>query len=136
MTTSVDAVRYVGDGKVDKPIIAHREGRVALVASHCATCGDTRYPPRELCPNDLSPCEQIELKGLGAVYEAVRVELPPPGFPGPYWIGYVDLDEGVRVFAPIDMGDAAPKHADRVVLDFRVVRSEPVPIIGPVFTIA
>jgi uncharacterized OB-fold protein len=61
------------------------------------------------------------LGGRGRIYEVVRVALGPPGFPTPYWVGYVDLDEGIRIFGRIETeraGSRDPAHGDVVVLEF------------------
>lgn len=97
------------------------------------TCGLNFYPPRELCINDLATCEEIELSQHGTIYESAVVEIAPEGFEAPYRVAYVDLPEGVRVFAPVRWtGPTAPRPGDQVKLTVDVVRREP-EVIGPVF---
>jgi uncharacterized OB-fold protein len=101
--------------------LRHVAGRVTLVGSKCPDCGDVRYPPRALCPMDRTPAQRVALSGRGIIYECVRVMLAPNGFEAPYWVGYVDLDDGVRVFARISDELGQPTHGDRVALTFAPV---------------
>lgn len=106
----------------------------ALIGSRCPRCGDTRFPARKLCPNDQVLCEEIQFSGLGTVYEAVKIFLAPPGFKAPLWVGYIDLDEGVRLFAQIGGGEESePSHGDRVRMHVEPVAVRDEPVFGPVF---
>jgi uncharacterized OB-fold protein len=46
----------------------------------------------------------------------------PSGFDQPYAVGYVDLPEGIRVFAHLESGDASPEIGDAVELTFAPLR--------------
>jgi uncharacterized OB-fold protein len=106
-----------------------------LRASHCPRCGDTRVPPRQLCPNDSTVCTPTGLTGAGAIYETVNIAIPPRGFDEPFWAGYVDLDEGVRFFAQIGCDDAEdpPQHGDRVQMSVQWIGSADHQVLAPVF---
>lgn len=106
-----------------------------LVGSRCPVCTDIRFPPRALCPIDLGPTERVLLADDGVVYAAVRIELAPKGFEAPYWAGYVDLPEGVRVFARIAMDDPEdrPMHGDTVSLTIDRMGDAVQQVLGPVF---
>lgn len=133
-----DRRHYAGrDSRELSIAVIDGNGLARLAASRCATCGDTRYPPRRLCPNDLTEAETIALSGQGRVYEAVLVALAPQGYTAPYWVGYVDMPEGVRVFAQLRPAqqDGQPAHGDTAELAFGevAVDAEGGAIVGPVF---
>jgi uncharacterized protein len=127
--------RYVGDTTVIGGIvITSADGHPALAGSRCPVCGDRRYPARELCPNDAHVMDRVALASEGTIYEVVRVELAPYGFQPPYYLAYVDLNDGVRVFARVDsVDDGAPAHGDQVALTFSIVRAGTPPTYGPVY---
>jgi uncharacterized OB-fold protein len=45
--------------------------------------------------------ERVPLGRVGTLYSFTIVYVAPRGFTAPYAVGYVDLPEGLRVFAPI-----------------------------------
>ena len=106
-----------------------------LRASRCPRCGDVRVPPRELCPNDSMPCTPTGLTGAGAIYEAVHIGIPPQGFDTSFWVGYIDLDEGVRFFAQIACadGESPPRHGERVQMNVEWIGTVDRRILAPVF---
>lgn len=130
-------MRLVGEQSLGRSIFPEGQGTEAthVVGSRCPACGDVRFPVRELCPLDGTRTEHASLAATGTIYEAVRVELAPSGFTAPYWIGYVDLDDQVRIFAQIGVEDGAPDpaHGDRVQMAVEVVRQDDEPVYGPVF---
>jgi uncharacterized OB-fold protein len=130
-------VRLVGQRSLGKSIFPEGQGTDAthIVGSRCPSCGDVRFPARPLCPLDSRPTDHALLAGSGTIYEAVRMDLAPPGFEIPYWVGYVDLDDGVRIFARIavENGSAEPCHGDRVLMSIEIVRRDDEPVYGPVF---
>jgi uncharacterized protein len=79
--------------------------RVYLRGSKCGHCGALAFPPRAVC----AACrrtgqEPIPLGRTGRLYTFAVVRQAPKGFSTPYVIGYVDLDEGVRVFTRVLTG--------------------------------
>jgi uncharacterized protein len=79
------------------------EGRLLLQA--CAGCGKVRHYPRPLCDACYSfQVRWIEAKGRGTVHSwTVTHHAFNPGFKAelPYVLATVDLDEGVRLQAPL-----------------------------------
>ena len=63
--------------------------------------------------------EWREVSGKGSLYSYTVTHVPPPGFEGrgPYLIGVVELDEGVRLMAPLS--NIAPDRA-RIGIRLRV----------------
>ncbi|MBB5167841.1 Zn-ribbon domain-containing OB-fold protein [Mycobacterium sp. AZCC_0083] len=107
-----------------------------LRASRCPRCADVRVPPRELCPNDATPCTPTSLTGAGTIYEAVRIAIPPQGFDVPFWAGYIDLDEGVRFFAQITCADGEPPpvHGQRVAMNVEWIGTGDRRVLAPMFS--
>jgi uncharacterized OB-fold protein len=68
-----------------------------LATTRCASCGELRFPPRELCPRCGAPMQWEELSGRGTVHAFTQQERGLR-FTAPDVVGVVDLEEGVRVF--------------------------------------
>ena len=128
---------YVGEHSIGRPIAQPDErGVPRLEGSRCPQCGDVRVPVRERCPNDLTACERFECSGRATVYEVVKVSLAPQGFQAPFWAGYVDLDEGARIFAQVTFGEDGrpPAAGDRVVLTLAPLTERDGEVVtGPLF---
>lgn len=77
---------------------------LALAGSHCRACGRTYFPRKRVCAEcfQIDQMENVALSSRGRLYSFTVVEAGPAGFPVPYAVGYVDLPEGVRVFAPLE----------------------------------
>ena len=76
-----------------------------LVGGKCCQCGLVVYPRSWVCPTCLAvdEMERIQLSSRGKLYAFSIIRAgAPPGFELPYAVGYVDLPEGVRVFAQLD----------------------------------
>ncbi len=74
-----------------------------LLASRCSDCGRVGFPARPVCifchGRNL---EQIKLGRRGRLHTYTICRMPVPHIEPPYAIGYVDMPEGVRVFALLD----------------------------------
>lgn len=129
---------YVGEYSVGRPVLVFdADGVPRVEGSRCPTCGDVRVPFRQRCVNDLAVCEPFVFSGAGTVYAAVKVSLAPQGFEAPFWAGYVDLDEGVRIFGQVtSAGDGTPPAAgDRVRLIAAPLSERDGEVVtGPMFT--
>lgn len=130
---------YVGERSIGRPIAwADPDGSQHLEGSRCPECGDVRVPARARCPNDLTACESFLFSGGGTVYATVQVSLAPQGFEAPFWAGYVDLDEGARLFAQVAPGDGgrAPATGDHVTLTLaKLTERDGEAVEGPVFRV-
>ena len=79
--------------------------QVYLIGSRCESCGALAFPPRQVCASCRSAeLRRVRLGGIGRLYTYGIVRQAPKEFPTPYIIGYVDLDEGVRVFTRVITG--------------------------------
>lgn len=105
-----------------------------LTASRCPSCGDTRYPPRAWCVNDQETMERVPVSPVGTLHEAVWVARPPYGFTEPYYVGYVDMPEGIRIFGRIDANGHELEHGTQLTHRIDVSRTEPDDVLGPIFT--
>jgi uncharacterized protein len=70
-----------------------------LTIQRCTSCRILRFPFQPICGSCQSDSwELVESCGAGTVYSLTRVHHPPqPGFPIPYVVGLIELDEGVRI---------------------------------------
>ena len=78
-----------------------------LIGSKCKHCEEYFFPKRVICPTCLKDetLEEINLSSKGKLYTYCIVKAAPLGFTAPYAIGYVDLPEGLRIFAPLTESD-------------------------------
>ncbi len=87
------------------------DGVLRLVGTECRACSARVFPPVPICPECLSEdLEALTLSRRGTLYSFSTVHVAPRGWRVPYVAGYVDLPEGVRVFAHVV--DAAPEALD------------------------
>jgi uncharacterized OB-fold protein len=77
-----------------------------LVFQRCATCSETVFPLRTICPNCAGEDLALEVSARrGTLYSFTtqhRAAHPHFADSVPYSLGLVDLDEGIRVFASVD----------------------------------
>ena len=89
---------------------------VSLVGMRCSHCGTKAFPARAVC----SRCgaqdglEAARLSPRGKLYTYTEVHAAPRDFPKPYVLGFVDLEDGVRVFGQVE-GTASTLQPDQAV---------------------
>lgn len=89
------------------------EGGPRLMGSECAECGQRVFPPTDVCPECMSEAiRPLPLSRAGTLYSYSVVHAAPKGWSLPYVAAYVDLPEGVRVFAHIVEADAGTLAMD------------------------
>ena len=77
-------------------------GKWALVGCKCKQCGKIIYPCREVCLNCMSrDMERLHLSRNGKLYSFTIVHMPSEHFEPPYAIGWIELQEGIRIFSQI-----------------------------------
>lgn len=92
------------------------DGQPVLVASRCQECGARIFPPVEVCPDCMAEdLARFRLAPHGTLYSWSVVHAAPAGWTTPYIAGYVDLPDGVRVFAHIVDADPARLEIDMAV---------------------
>ncbi len=95
-------VGYVSQSKV-APIVSYLE-KGEIVATRCKECGTLCFPPRADCLKcRKSNVEWVPIDGKGKLITFTEVHFAPPAFQQgtPYLLGVAELDNGLRVFAPI-----------------------------------
>ena len=75
-----------------------------LVGTRCRECAAIYFPPRQLCARCMKDgiLEALPLSRRGTLYTYTVIRQAPPRYEVPYAVGYVDLPEGIRVFAQIE----------------------------------
>ena len=89
------------------------DGNPRLVGIVCGNCGARAFPPAPVCSECMSEdVRELELSPEGSLYAFSVVHVAPAEWDTPYIAGYVDLPEGVRVFAHIIDADAGALEMD------------------------
>jgi len=90
-----------------------------LVANKCNSCGQIFFPKVSRCLTCTSDeMEELKLSRRGKLYAHTIGHMPSMHFKPPYAIGYVDMPEGVRIFAPLKLTDYTQV---RIGMDMEVV---------------
>jgi len=90
-----------------------------LLGNKCKSCGQFFFPKARFCFTCFNKdMEEAVLSRHGRLYSYTIAHMPSTHFQPPYAIGFVDLPEGVRVFAPLRMTDDKPF---KVGMDMEVV---------------
>lgn len=91
-------------------------GGPCLVGSACAECGAKVFPPVHVCPDCMSEkIDPLRLSRTGSLYSWSVVHVAPKNWKVPYVAAYVDLPEGVRVFAHVVGADPKALTMDMTV---------------------
>ncbi len=81
-----------------------KKARYRLIGVKCKKCGAIYYPPRPVCEKCRSrELEEVELPRRGKLISYAILHDPPIGYrdQAPLIIGIIELENGVRVFAPL-----------------------------------
>ena len=93
---------YISQAKV-LPFLSYLE-KDQLWTTRCANCNTEYFPPRADCSNcEKSKMEWIQINGNSKLVTFTEVFFAPPSFQAdtPYLLGVAELENGLRVFAPI-----------------------------------
>ena len=109
-------------------------GEVRLLGARCPVCGTRVFPAKEVCHecgNDQG-FEEALLSPTGTLYSFAEMHAKMKGFPSPYVVAYVDLDEDVRVFGQVEHPASELKVDEkvRIVLGPVKVNEAGVPVIS------
>lgn len=96
-----------------------------LIATRCGSCGFVALGERRSCPEcwSTSGMEALQVGRRGRLYTRSVIHAAPAGYEGPYAVGYVDVDEGIRIFAHLETGENAPAIGDAVELTIVALRT-------------
>lgn len=73
-----------------------------LIGNRCPLCGNFHFPKALACTKCLSEkLEEIHFGRNGKLYSSSIIQISSMGITAPYAIGYIDVDEGQRLFAMI-----------------------------------
>lgn len=81
-----------------------RPQRYRLEGRRCTACREIHFPPRALCPACRSEALEAHLlAGRGTLYSYTVLHDVPERFAAqaPYAVGMIDLEEGIRLTAPL-----------------------------------
>ena len=111
-----------------------------LLGGMCRSCLTKAFPYSGVCAacGRSGDVEKVALSRHGRLYSYSIVHVAPPGLQTPYTVGFVDLDDSVRVFAQIE-GSASGLSLDslmEVVPGTVRVDGEGQPILGYKFKVA
>jgi uncharacterized OB-fold protein len=93
-TSSPPVISLAGDA------VRNEHGRPVLVGSRCNDCGALSFPRVAVCVKCMSESFAEEpMPERGTLYSWTAVHVGPPHMHKPVTLGYVDLENGVRVFS-------------------------------------
>ena len=73
-----------------------------LLGNKCTSCGRIYFPKTPLCFECMGKSmEEVVLSRRGTLYSYSIGRMASTHFQSPYAVGFIDLPEGVRVFAPL-----------------------------------
>jgi len=93
---------YVSQTKI-QPLISFLE-KGQIPATRCVKCMTLSFPPRADCPKCRSnSLEWVPIDGHSRLVTFTEVHFAPPVFQPntPYLLGVAEMNDGLRVFAPI-----------------------------------
>lgn len=90
-----------------------------LLANKCKSCGQIFFPKAVFCLSCFNEdMSELKLSRRGKLYSYTIGRMPSMHFEPPYAIGYIDMPEGVRIFAPLKIIEDKPL---KVGMDMEVV---------------
>jgi uncharacterized OB-fold protein len=97
-----------------------------LIGNRCRLCGNFHFPKALACTKCLSEkLEEVHFGRNGKLYSSSIIQVSSMGLNAPYVIGYVDIDEGMRLFALIvDWKNSDLKSGKSMELTIRKIREE------------
>jgi uncharacterized OB-fold protein len=94
---------------IREDVLTQGPGGERLLANKCKSCGQVFFPRVDYCFSCLGKdMEDIILARRGKLYSYTIGYMPSMHFEPPYAIGYVDMPESVRIFAPLKMVEGKP----------------------------
>jgi len=108
-----------------------------LPGSRCADCAVTVYPAEVACPRCGRATSPVALSSAGELWTWTVQRFPPKSPPfvqppdgfRPFALGYVELADGVRIAAVLDIDDFA---VIRIGMPLRIVATTGVPHASPI----
>ena len=121
----------------DKDLFIEKDSEIRLRGSECPNCRRRFFPPKARCPECLrSGLGSVALDTRGTLYSHTTVYIPSRNFKPPYTVGYVELDEGVRIFGQIRVREGEPLtigSSIKMVIDYLWKRPDGESVSGYLF---
>ena len=93
-----------GFKQIGTAAVVRGQDKWLLMGAKCSDCGTLLYPVLTICPECGGHCFVASpLHGFGNLYSYSVVHTGPKGVAVPYAVGYVDLCDGLRMFARIEV---------------------------------
>ncbi len=110
---------------VDPRLVDIDGSRARLKAGQCRQCKAYSFPRADVCASCLSEdVADAFLSEEGKLYSFSTIYKGPPGWIVPYTLGYVDLPEGVRVLANLDIPQEQLRVDLKVRLGFKAIAKD------------
>jgi uncharacterized protein len=91
-----------GDIPIGEGLFVQEADQAYLMGNRCQECGQVFFPSRPFCFSCSSArMEKVKLGDRGKLYSFTIAHMPSTHFQPPYAVGWIDLEEGLRVFSPI-----------------------------------
>ena len=102
--------------------------RYSLIGTHCSSCNEYFFPPRNVCPNCRrdAQLEEHKFKGTGTVITFTTIYSATEDFERqtPYYLAIIELDEGPRLTGQRVRSSSEVKIGMRVRPVFRILGKE------------
>jgi uncharacterized OB-fold protein len=90
-----------------------------LLANKCKSCGQIFFPKVKFCLSCFNEgMEDVILSRRGELYSYSTAYMPSSYFKPPHTVGYINLPEGLRIFAPLKVEEG---QALKVGIEMEVV---------------
>lgn len=77
-------------------------GCPVLIGSRCGNCGRTHFPSVSVCLDcSATSLDEVDLPREGTLFSYTIIAMPGVHFAPGHVVGYIELLEGLRVFAPL-----------------------------------
>ena len=78
------------------------DGKVFLLGKQCPKCGNIQFPQKGFCQKCLNEnMTDLQIGARGKLFSYTTTYGRVDRRKGPFDVGYIQLEEGIRVFAPI-----------------------------------
>ena len=83
-------------------ILEEQEGKPRMLGTHCRKCGKVSFPFRQICVFCHSrEVQKAYLNPRGKLHTFTICRVPVPNMTPPYAVGFIDLPEGLMIFAQL-----------------------------------
>lgn len=97
-----------------------------LLGSRCGSCGRVYFPSRRNCPHCMTEnVQDIPLSDRGVLQTFTVAGVAPPGWEAPHAQGYIDLEDGPRVFSLLSDYESPDKLKTGMAMGLKIVTRGP-----------